>query len=144
MRGARGTRSRAFLALAVALPLAACGRDLDRPVPVPWDKVACDHCGMLVGEPRHAAELVTPSGDVEFFDDPGCLFRYVAERSPAVAHLWFRGGEGEDAWLSDGAVAFATGATTPMGSGLAAVPAGTPGALSLPDARARALAGGRP
>lgn len=144
MRRIRGPRWGGLLALAAALPLAACGRDLDRPVPVPWDKVACDHCGMLVGEPRHAAELVTRSGDVEFFDDPGCLFRYEAERSPAVAHLWFRGGEGEDAWLSGRGVAFATGATTPMGSGLVAVPAGTPGALSLPDARARALSGGRP
>src|SRR5262245_20768546 len=61
----------------------------DGPVAVAWNQQPCAHCRMLVGEPRHAAELVTRDGDVEFFDDPGCLFHYLHEQTPDVHRLWF-------------------------------------------------------
>lgn len=115
----------------------ACKSDPNAPPKIAWDHVACDHCGMLVGDPAHAAALVTREGETKVFDDPGCLFRYVVERKPSVAAMWFSDGE---TWYRESQVAFATGYTTPMGSGLHAVPVGTPNALSVGEASARALA----
>jgi hypothetical protein len=51
----------------------------------------------------------------------------------------------EDRWLDAAHVAFEETAWTPMGYGFGAVGAGTPGALSLDEARARvAERGARP
>ena len=106
----------------------------DAPRAVAWDHEVCAHCHMHVGEPRSAVQLVTDAGDVLVFDDAGCALRYLAERRPAVHRLWFHG-EG-DAWIAADAVAFVAAPATPMGSGLIAVPAGTPGARSLADVTA--------
>jgi len=130
---------RPTLGVLVTLFLAACTRTPpDQPVPVVWDRTTCAHCHMLLSEPRHAAEIVGAQGDVWFFDDPGCLFGWQADNQPAIHRMWFHG-EGE-AWLASSEVAFVRGGPTPMGSGLVAVPAGTPGAMSLEAARAAASA----
>jgi hypothetical protein len=94
---------------------------------------------MLVGEPSYAAQLVTTAGDVANFDDPGCLLHYLDEHAPPVHRLWFHD-SAADRWLPPADVGFVSGASTPMGYGLAAVPATTPGAISLDDARRRLLA----
>jgi len=104
--------------------------------PIEWHRQACAHCQMLLGEPAHAAQLITTDGDVLGFDDPGCALRYLEERRPTVHRLWFHHGTA-DRWLTDREVAFTTGASTPMGFGLLAVERGTPGAIDLAAARAR-------
>jgi copper chaperone NosL len=111
----------------------------DGPEPVAWNRQACAHCRMLVGQPAHAAQLITTDGEVAFFDDPGCVLQYLDERDPAVHRLWFHD-HGSDAWLSADEVGFVTGADTPMGYGLAAVPRSTPGAFDLQVARRRIAA----
>jgi len=127
------------LALAsLALLALACGR-AEGPAPIVWDREACAHCRMLISEPRFAAQLERASGDVESFDDPGCLLSALA-RSEGVAParaLWFHHVH-DDRWLDGAHVAFEEGHHTPMGYGLGAVDAGTPGALTLEQARARA------
>ncbi|TMQ04453.1 MAG: hypothetical protein E6J90_48290 [Deltaproteobacteria bacterium] len=112
-------RDRALLVLAC---VAACHSIPDAPVAIAYDREACAHCHMLIGDPRYAVQLVTDAGDVLDFDDPGCALRYLAEVHPAVHRLWFRDA-GHDRWLAAAEVHFARGATTPMGSGLAAVAA---------------------
>jgi len=112
----------------------------DGPVPVAWDHEPCGHCRMLVGEPAHAAQLITSDGEVVDFDDPGCLIHYLADRRPSVHRLWFHDSQ-SDRWLGPDQVRFRTGAITPMGFGLAAVADG-PGTLDLDAARALLLGGG--
>lgn len=112
----------------------------DGPVEVAWNQQPCAHCHMLVGEPPHAAQLVTRDGDVAVFDDPGCLLHYLHDRAPAVHRVWFHDSTA-DRWLSADDVGFVAGATTPMGFGLAAVPRQTAGAVDLATARARMLGG---
>ncbi|MCC6621677.1 MAG: hypothetical protein IT385_10510 [Deltaproteobacteria bacterium] len=135
------TLLRAFVSGLVALAAlvsltAACDRAApDEPVPIVWDREVCGHCRMAIGDPRFAAQLVTTSAEVVSFDDVGCMFRYLDERKPEVHRLWFHG-EGER-WFGQAAVGFRDGQTTPMGSGLMAVPAETPGALRLDDVRLR-------
>jgi len=124
------------LAALALMPLVTADCDRappDAPVAIVWDREACAHCRMAIGEPRYAAQLVTTDAQVASFDDVGCLFRYLDERKPTVHRLWFHG-EG-DAWVAAAEVAFADGHTTPMGSGLAAVPASTPGAHPLEAVR---------
>ena len=113
------------------------GRPLpDEPVAIVWNREPCAHCHMLVGEPAFAAQLVTRAGDVVVFDDPGCLLRYLAEHKPEVHRIWFHDSTA-DRWLSPDDVGFVGGAPTPMNYGWAAVPAATPGAIALDDARRR-------
>jgi hypothetical protein len=101
------------------------------PVPIAWDREVCGHCRMHVGEPRHAVQLVTRDDVVTNFDDVGCALRFLAERQPAVHRLWFHG-DGET-WIAADRVGFVTAAVTPMGSGLVAVEASTPGARRLDE-----------
>ena len=124
------------LTLVLVLVLAACGRAGRGPTSIAYDHEACAHCHMLIGDPRYAAQLVTEAGDVLDFDDPGCLLVYLAEQHPRVRALWFRDSRA-DRWLGGDEVRFVPGAATPMGWGLAAVSAETPGALSLEAATAR-------
>jgi copper chaperone NosL len=130
-------RARAALA-ALALALAACARG-EGPSPIAWDREPCAHCRMLISEPRFAAQLETEDGEVRSFDDPGCLLAELVSRSPRVAALWFHHAH-EDRWLAGAAVAFERAERTPMGWGLGAVDAGTPGAASLAQAQAQVAA----
>lgn len=117
--------------------LVACATDPDAPPDVAFDHVACDHCGMLVSEARHAAVIRPREGQEKVFDDPGCLFLYVVDKHPSIAQMWFHT---ETGWVREDAVAFLQGGNTPMGSGLLAVPIGTPGALGVGEASGVALA----
>jgi hypothetical protein len=119
------------------LLLLACAADPDAPPEIAYDVAACDECGMLVGDPTHAAALVDGEGHTRVFDDPGCLFRYVAEQHPTVTRMWFSDGT---RWYREGEVGFVVGGDTPMASGLHAVPAETPGALGVGEASNRAMA----
>jgi hypothetical protein len=96
---------------------------------------------MLISEPRFAAQLETEQGEIQSFDDPGCLLSALATHAESVRALWFHHFR-EDRWLDGAHVAFEQVGRTPMGWGLGAVDAGTPGALSLDQARARVAARG--
>lgn len=125
----------ALVVLGLGAVLVLRGKSIpDGPEPVAWNRQSCAHCRMAVGEPAHAAQLITTAGDVLFFDDPGCLLRYVDEHHPAVHRIWFHHA-GEDRWLAADDTGFVTGATTPMGFGLAATERTTPGAIGLDQAR---------
>ncbi len=105
-------------------------------VPVVWDREVCGHCKMHVGDPRFAAQLQTAEGDVVNFDDPGCLFDYLASHRGAIHALYFRDHLG-DAWLSESEVGFLPVEESPMGYGIGAVPRGTPEAHGIDWAKAR-------
>lgn len=108
------------------------------PQPIAWDRQACDQCQMLISEPAFAAQLITAGGRQHAFDDPGCLFVFVEEQRISPRESWFRHHR-EDRWLPGSGVAFTQVSSSPMGYGLAAVDAGTAGALSAEEARARVL-----
>jgi hypothetical protein len=91
---------------------------------------------MLVGDPQTASVLVEKGGKERFFDDPGCLFKYVVDKAPAVERMWFHNG---DRWYRESEVAFEPGHATPMDYGWWAVPLGTPGSISLGEASSRVV-----
>jgi len=124
---------------AVAYSVLASGKLSDGPVDLVWDKAACAACGMHVGEPPFAAQLTTKDGHTHAFDDPGCLFLYVDEQHPDVHSIFFHHHR-EQRWIAAGRVAFAPVDVTPMGFGIAAVDAGTTGAIDYDEARRKCLA----
>lgn len=109
------------------------------PEAVAWDREACTHCHMHVGEPAFAAQLQTQDGRVENFDDPGCLLQYLDAERPEIHALWFHHLR-EDRWIRGDRVAFVEASPTPMGHGLGAVDGNAPGAISLEQAMARVRA----
>lgn len=111
-------------------------------VPIAWDKEACAHCRMHVGEQGFAAQLQLTDGRVLNFDDPGCLFSWL-EANPATVHATWLHHHTEDRWLSRADVGFVPVAPTPMGFGLAAVAASAPGAIGWDAAAAQIKAGAR-
>jgi copper chaperone NosL len=121
-------------ALGLAALLAACGPP-EGPQPVAFDRELCVHCRMLISDPAFAAQLQTVVGEVESFDDPGCLLARLEARRPRVRALWFHHLR-EERWIPGDDVAFVRVEPTPMGYGLGAVDAATPHALSLDEARA--------
>jgi hypothetical protein len=128
----------AVVASAVTFTLLASGNLPDGPVAVVWDKAACAACGMHVGEPPFAAQLTTKDGKTLVFDDPGCLFLHLEENALELHAVWFRDHKA-DQWHHKDKVAFVPLAVTPMGFGLGAVAAGTPGAIGYDEARRRCL-----
>lgn len=109
--------------------------------PVAWDKTACAHCRMHVGEPGFAAQLQLKDGRILDYDDPGCLVKWLdanpADARPDQIHgVWFHH-KTDDRWLSREQAGFVEAVPSPMGFGLAAVDAATPGALSWAEAMAR-------
>lgn len=128
----------AVVGTAVAWSVMASAKLPDGPVDLVWDKAACAACGMHVGEPPFAAQLTTTDGRTHAFDDPGCLFLWVAEHTPAVHSTYFRDHRAER-WIAADRVAFLPVEKTPMGFGIAAVDVGTPGAMSHGAARTKCL-----
>jgi copper chaperone NosL len=126
------------LALLVAGVIARLQRLPTEPVPIAWDREACAHCHMLIGNPAFAGQIQTTDGRVLDFDDPGCLMAYEVEQHPDEHAVWLHEVYGER-WLPIGRVAFVPVPSSPMGYDLGAVEVGTPGAISLDEARARAL-----
>lgn len=126
------------LVLAIALVVRGGHTVPDHVQRIEWNRQACAHCQMLIGEPAHAAQLITAEGEVLSFDDPGCAVRYVERHRPHVHRMWFHHGTAER-WLTSEHVGFLTGGTTPMGSGLIAVDRGAPGAIDLESATRQAV-----
>lgn len=113
----RSVRSSMLAALVAALALAACHEAADRPLEPVWGKQPCDHCAMLLDEPRFAAQLATPDGTHLYFDDVGCLAAWLREHPRAGARTWVRRDNG---WLDAERARYTSGARTPMGYGFVA------------------------
>lgn len=138
---ARTWAVRAVIAVCAVAAIAGVAALLQRsessvvgPHPIAWGEEPCAHCRMLVSDPRYAAQLVLPSGEVKNFDDPGCLLAYEADVQGQAAITYFHHSH-DDRWLTAPMVAFERGAKTPMGHGFAAVDPGTAGAFDLATVR---------
>lgn len=124
-----------LFAASVCVATVRCGAGLPDDVqPIAWNAETCAHCHMLIGDPAFAAQVVTDEGDVLSFDDPGCAARYLRQNRGHVHRAWFHHGQ-SDRWLTAADARFVHVPASPMGSGLMAVEASTPGATSLEDVR---------
>ena len=134
------------LAIALGSALLACGPS-EGPAPIAFDRTPCAHCGMLISDPRFAAQLRTEAWDVLSFDDPGCLLRWRLEHPQPPAAVWYHHVH-EDRWLRESETAFVPVPDSPMGFEIGAVAAGSPGSFDAAEAyervkRAQSRAGAR-
>lgn len=124
----------ALLSRATALP--------SGPVAIVWDREACAHCRMHVGEPAFAAQAQLADGTVLNFDDPGCLLSWLDQEPPPLHALYFHHSR-EDRWLGREQVGFVPAEHTPMGFGLGAVDKTASAAIGLAEAQAQLRGRGR-
>ena len=77
-----------FVAMA-AVAAARCSAP--GPGVIVYDSDVCEHCRMTISDPRFAAQLVTTTGKIYRFDDPGCLKDFVTSHAvapEAVHSIW--------------------------------------------------------
>jgi copper chaperone NosL len=123
-----------WLALVFGVLCVAACQKRDRPEDPVWGKQPCDHCKMILSEPRHAAQAIAPQGDRLFFDDLGCMLEHERARKTPPEHAWVRDDQG--AWIDARATRYAKGARTPMDYGFASSASGT---LKLEDVKREIL-----
>jgi copper chaperone NosL len=77
------SRPRAVAVVALLVSLAACqARDVG-PASLTPD-TTCAYCRMRVSDPRLASEVLIPGEEPRFFDDLGCLTKFLVD-SPGLA-----------------------------------------------------------
>lgn len=99
----------------LALAALACEKS-DRAIDPVWGKQQCAACGMIVGERRTAAEVLTTEGDRLFFDDPGCMVVWLSTHAKQDRHTWAKDAERGE-WLEASTAHWKSGAKTPMDYG---------------------------
>jgi copper chaperone NosL len=95
------------------------------PAVLHYDIDACDRCRMTISDPSFAAQLVTRTGKVYRFDDPGCLVVFVASaRVPAaqIQSIWVNDHEHPDTivLVADAVFVVSDRIRAPMNGGTAA------------------------
>lgn len=113
-----------FLIIALLLlALAGCqgGDDTLQPPEIRYGEDVCDHCNMIISEPRFAAAYATTGGDTRRFDDIGEMILYAHERDEKVAAFWVHDFHSE-AWIEAESATYVYNPElmTPMGWGVAA------------------------
>jgi hypothetical protein len=77
---------------------------------------------MHISQRFYAAQLHTRKNGVKHFDDPGCLFEWIADNTPSIKSAYFHHYDKQGTWLDYREVGFIqVDRTTPMGYGLGAV-----------------------
>jgi len=65
------------------------GNTQKRPLPIKLNKTNDTECAMLIKTERNAAEVVAPDGRTWFFDDPGCMVKWLKDKPfKDSATLW--------------------------------------------------------
>ncbi len=109
--------------LLAVLCLAACRSERPSFVEIESSDM-CAYCKMAISEKRYASELIDEEGGVLKFDDLGCMFRMLKERSPqAQPSAFFVVDYERRTWLdaSQGHFVKSEVFHSPMGSGLIAL-----------------------
>ena len=82
------------------------GNSSGEPVDITPKTYHCAQCNMFVNDPDYAAEVITADGTTYFFDDIGCLIKWIQKHASADAKLFVRSVDthkwvdAEKAWYS--------------------------------------------
>lgn len=135
---------RAVIALFAATPfVAACKPQKEGPEEVRWGREVCVICGMIISDPRFAAELRGgPDRDLVKFDDIGDAVHWLGEQSWAQdpdIEFWVRDYETGTRWIDARDARYVSGVVSPMDYGFGAVESSGPDTLSFADMKAEVL-----
>lgn len=115
-----------------ALSLGACSDKGTGPVEVRWGKESCAYCGMIVDDPRYAAQI--RGGEkrkVWKFDDIGDAVLWLAKQSFAddpATEFWV-GNSDRGGWIDAKTAWYLEGRKSPMAHNFGAVPDQRPGGV---------------
>ncbi|MBI3446023.1 MAG: nitrous oxide reductase accessory protein NosL [Magnetospirillum sp.] len=138
---------RRFVALVPGMVLAvsACGQSASGPAEIKWGRETCDYCGMIIDDPRFAAQVRGgPKGKVFKFDDLGDAVLFLAKQSWAddpATEFWVGSMESEK-WLDGRKAFYVDGQHTPMAHGYGAVAGARAGAVEYAAMKNAVLAKG--
>jgi nitrous oxide reductase accessory protein NosL len=135
---------RATIALLAALPfVAACKPQKEGPEDVRWGREVCIICGMIISDPRFAAELRGgPERDLVKFDDVGDAIHWLRGQEWAQdpdIEFWVRDYETGTRWIDARTARYVTGVVSPMDYGFGAVERSGPDTMSFGEMEAEVL-----
>ncbi|HEB82902.1 MAG TPA: hypothetical protein ENJ11_08565 [Gammaproteobacteria bacterium] len=126
--------------LAPVLLLLACSGNDTGPVDVRLDRDACEHCRMVLSDPRFVAEIrYFPPGKhskVAKFDDIGCAIAWLEDKpwkSDSKTEIWVADHRTKK-WIDARTATYVDAKSTPMDYGLAAQSDPAPGGISFAQA----------
>jgi copper chaperone NosL len=79
--------------------LAGCASGPPAPAALDTRSDTCRFCRMVVSDARFAAQIVAPREDPLFFDDIGCLARYLAQSSASSRSIAYVADHRTRAWV---------------------------------------------
>ena len=129
---------RVVLSMLAAVPLvAACKPKKEGPEDIRWGRETCEICGMIISDPRYAAEVRGgPDKRLAKFDDIGDAVHWLDMQSwkeePDV-EFWVRDSNTGEDWLDARTSYYHSGTVSPMDYGYAAVPSAEPGAVRFDE-----------
>jgi copper chaperone NosL len=102
--------------------VAACSAGAPEPVEIAFNEEACHQCRMAISQQEFAAEIVTATGAVHYFDDIGCMGRWMADHHPPESSGLFVTDYDTRGWLDAQTAHYVRSdrLPTPMKHGLAA------------------------
>ncbi len=133
--------SRLAPAVFLMLALTACQKDKG-PVEIIYGRDTCEMCGMIISEPRFAAEVrVVSDNKTHKFDDIGCAVNWLELQGVGLLgakEIWVMDNDNGKTWL-DARRAFYRKGRSPMNYNFAAVAAPRQGAVDFMTMRKQAL-----
>jgi len=67
-----------FISSAILLLTSGCGTE---PQAINYGKDVCEHCKMVVADPKFGAEMITRKGKIYKFDSAECLMDFITEKT---------------------------------------------------------------
>src|ERR1043165_497770 len=94
-----------ILQTSVALVFGGCKQSTIEPPELVADKIACKTCNMLVSETKFAAAFEDSDGNMQIFDDIGCMLTVLRSKQKLPEHIWVRDYR-QDEWIEANAATF--------------------------------------
>lgn len=136
-------RSFLGMALVAQMALSACTRQTEGPEEIRYGREACTMCGMIISDPRFAAEIRGgPDRALVKFDDMGDAVNWLemqAWRNESLLEFWVMDSDNGKDWLDARNSHYLTGQISPMDYGYAAVKDARTGTVSYEVMRKAAL-----
>lgn len=128
----------ALVVLALPLLLAGCfGEETTGPVPIKWDRDACEVCRMLISDRHFAAEVRGGKRHkVHKFDDLGEAIHWLDKqdwKDDPAAEIWVRDLDSGTKWLDARKMRYMPGQHSPMDYGFGAVEDNRKGSVSFDE-----------
>jgi hypothetical protein len=140
MCSCNGLNRRRFLGLlpglAAMASLPACFDKGTGPAEIRWGKEYCAYCGMIIDDPRYAAQIRGGANrKLSKFDDLGDAVLWLAKQPFAddpATEFWV-GDVEKSVWLDGRTAWYLSGRKSPMAHNFGAVPDARPGTISFAD-----------